>query len=236
MREWSAAVGVDTSQQRLDDWAATHLETGDLVFIRTEIPVLGGLVDLGNVVTQLQDGPYTHTGILVQTAAGPMICDMHRTQGPRRVRFGEYVSHFGRAVGIKRLKPHPEREAIIAAAVEFCAEAERLRVPFDKRFAIGDEALYCVELTVVAFRHAGLDLVEPIAARDLPGYDTFSETELRLARMTPLGDNPQVYVPGNDAVGLWASPWLETIAAAERADDLLRNDPSVAMKSEAPGH
>lgn len=222
----TAAIGHDPSRQRLDDWAAAHLETGDIVFIRTEIPVLGGLVDLGNVVTQLQDGPYTHTGILVQTDAGPMICDMHRKQGPRRVRFSEYVSHYGRAVGIKRLKPHPDRDAIIAAAVEFCAEAQRQRIPFDHRFALGDEALYCVELTVVAFRHAGLELIEPIAARELPGYETFSPAQFQLARFTPLGDNPLIYVPGNDMVGLWASPWLESIATAAHPDSLLTQAPA----------
>lgn len=224
VNHWTQAR-AETPQQRWDAWATEHLETGDIVFIRTEIPVLGGLIDLGNVVTQLQNGPYSHTGILVQTDSGPMICDMHRTQGPRQVRFSEYVGHFGRSVGIKRLKPHPQRDEIIAAAVEFCAEAQRQHTPFDKRFALGDEAFYCVELTVVAFREAGLELVEPIAASELPGYASFSESQLRLARLSPLGENPQIYVPGNDSVGLWASPWLETIAAADNPHALLSLTP-----------
>lgn len=137
----------------------------------------------------------------------------------------------GRSVGIKRLKPHPQRDEIVAAAVEFCAEAQRQHTPFDKRFALDDETLYCVELTVVAYRHAGLELTAPLAARELPGYASFSESQLRLARLSPLGENPQIYVPGNDSVGLWASPWLETIATADHPDALLPLTPPAAAST-----
>lgn len=222
LKTWDTSA---SSAEQWDAWAANHLETGDIVFIRSEIPVYGGVVDLADVVVRLQEGPYSHTGILVQTEAGPTIYDATRSVGVRQIPFSRFVGSYQREVGIKRLKAASDREAVIAQVVQFCEDAHRRQIPFDKRFELGEEALYCTELTVTAYRHAGVTLTEPIEACELPGYGRLSAIERQLQRLSPLGDHSHVYVPGNDEIGLWSSPWLEAVAAASTPNELIARSP-----------
>ncbi len=90
-------------------------------------------------------------------------------------------------------------------------------MPFDRRLGLGDEQLYCIELTERAYQSAGLPLSEPIRIDQLPRYHEFPNVVRLLKLCTSLEPDQRAYIIGNEDVGIWSSPALELIYEAPDA-------------------
>jgi hypothetical protein len=119
------------------------------------------------------------------------------------------------ALGVKRLKP--EHRGGIAGVIRYCRSAYERQVPFDHGFRMEDDTLYCLELTEKAFRSQGLVLSEPVRIGDWEYLASFPLTALLIPPISglvldrPIALEQQVYVPGNERNGVWASALLETV-------------------------
>ena len=84
-----------------------------------------------------------------------------------------------------------------------------------------DAALYCVELTEKAFRSQGLALSETVRIGDWEHLTGYPLTVLamqygtRLVLDRPITTQQEVYLPGNERQGVWASSLLETVVGPE---------------------
>jgi hypothetical protein len=80
-----------------------------------------------------------------------------------------------------------------------------------------DDSFYCLELTEKAYRSQGLALSEPVRIGDWECLLSFPLTAFLIPPVTgavlgrPITLEQQVYVPGNERHGVWASPLLETV-------------------------
>jgi hypothetical protein len=114
---------------------------------------------------------------------------------------------------------HPIPSPKSGTSSEFCRAAFERQVPFDHGFRMGDDSLYCLELTEKAFRSQGLALSEPVRIGDWEDLTSFPVTALLIPPVTglvlgrPITLDQPVYVPGNERNGVWASPMLETVCS-----------------------
>ena len=144
----------------------------------------------------------------------PVVYDCS-TFGIQRQPFAVWMVDSIGSFGVKRLKPQFSRH--IAGVLGHCRKVFEEQVPFDDEFRIDDSRLYCVEMTEKAFRSQGLALSEPVCIGDWENLVQYPLTAMGIVHCSgmfvknSITLDQQVYVPGNERQGIWASPLLETV-------------------------
>jgi hypothetical protein len=191
-------------------WGREHLCDGDILFIRGESRLLLGLVNFSEFSAEVAHSEFSHVGVVAVEEGEPVVYDI-TSDGTLRCPFGQYVTDRRVwSVAVKRLQPAYRQ--YVPAAVEFCRQAFRERRQFDNFFQSENERYYCSELVEAAFRHAGRPLSEPVRIESLPGFERLSPaTVLLIEATTSVSRTQEVYLPGNEDFGIWASPCLTTV-------------------------
>lgn len=191
-------------------WAASHLQSGDLVFVRGESRILFGLVNFSQLCTEVAASRFSHVGLVSCEKDGVFVYDVV-VGGPRRVPFGKFasdrqISHFA----VKRLQP--EYRAYVPAAVAYCRQVSARGGKFDTELKLNNDHYYCSELIELAFRHAGLPLSQPIRIDQLPHIDQLSaSTRTLIGTLTTIEMQQELFLPGNDQIGIWSCPYLDLV-------------------------
>lgn len=192
-----------------DVWAKDTLRDGDLVFVQSAGNMILGVIDFSELTREVTASPFTHMGIVAIESGEVLIYDTNLT-GPGRKTFGRMMALPDvTGVAIKRLRP--EYRQHIPGAVAYCRRVHERLIPFDKKLRLDNDDLYCTEMVELAFRSAGLPLSEPVRWDALPGFDkhAVSINAIRIANQAQ--PDEYVVVPGNDQLGIWASPALELV-------------------------
>ena len=141
-------------------WAAAHLCSGDLVFVRGESRILFGLVNFSQLCTDVADSRFSHVGLVSREQDGVFVYDVV-VGGPRRVRFDEFATDRQISLfAVKRLKP--EYRVYIPAAIEYCRQVSTSNGRFDTELKLNNEHFYCSELIELSLSSCGF---APVAAR-----------------------------------------------------------------------
>ena len=207
---------------RWDRWGRDRLREGDIVFRLGDARGLHGIFALSRFIARATGSPFSHTGIVAIEDGSPVIYDSS-AEGVRRVPFDLWMVDCVGSFGVKRLKVEHRRH--IPGVIGFCRKVFEQEVPFDFAFRLDDSGLYCLELTEKAFRSQGLRLSEPVRIGDWENLTSYPITAFampfgtRLAVGQAITLEQQVYVPGNDRQGVWASPLLETVFGPEPKGD-----------------
>lgn len=199
---------------RWDRWGRQYLRTGDVVFRRGDAHILFGYFPFSRFIANVNNSPYSHTGVVVVEDGEPMVYDTTKLS-VRRQPFAVWTMDIAGPFGVKRLRP--ELQSRIPLVVDYVQRVYAEQVPFDYNLRLDDEALYCVELTEKAFRAAGIALSEPIrlgemeraAEYPLCMFGLWLASKLTLDE--PLDLQQQVFFPGNERTGIWSSPQLQTV-------------------------
>jgi hypothetical protein len=199
---------------RWQRWGREVLREGDIVFRLGDARVVRGLVPLSRFIARATSSPFSHTGIVATEDGLPVVYDCS-SAGIQRQPFEIWMLDSVGALGVKRLKrEHRER---IPGVMDFCRAAFERQVPFDHGFRMEDDSFYCLELTEKAYRSQGLALSEPVRIGDWECLVSFPLTAFLIPPVTgvvldrPITLEQQVYLPGNERHGVWASPLLETV-------------------------
>ncbi|HZT81664.1 MAG TPA: YiiX/YebB-like N1pC/P60 family cysteine hydrolase [Gemmataceae bacterium] len=196
---------------RMAEWAAwgrQYLQDGDILLRLGEARTVVGL-DFSRLAAHVSCSAFSHSGLAHWRDGTVWVYDTAK-EGVRDQPFEVWLLDITDEIfAVHRLRP--EYRDRIPAAVDYCRRAWLRQVPFDRHFAPDDDALYCVELTEKAYRHAGVELSEPIRICDLPNYHTKPLLRCTLKALSPIGMSNPVYVAGNDRFGLRASPKLELV-------------------------
>lgn len=189
------------------NWAAKDLQSGDLLFVQGESRILMGLVNFSRLCTELADSDFSHVALVSREDSEIVVYDTV-VGGPRRTPFGQFVADRRVwRIAVKRLPP--EHQRFVPSAIAYCRQAYESKTEFDEDFQLNNDRLYCTELVELAFRHAGLPLSEPIRLDELPGYELVSEPTKRLVQAaTSIKTDQQIFLPGNDTIGIWANARL----------------------------
>jgi hypothetical protein len=199
-----------SQRQEWREWGDQRLQSGDIVFVRGDSRILFGLVNFSKLSTDLAGSRYSHVGIVAREGDELVVYDTI-SGGPRRVAFDKFVTD--RRVWTFAVKrPRLEWQPYVPQALEFCRGVYRERRSFDSDFRLDNDRLYCSELVELAFREAGMEISEPVRIDCLPGFDDMSPTLISLvAAATAIRTDQEVFVPGNESIGLWSSPRLELV-------------------------
>ena len=207
-----------------DDWARANLRDGDIVFLQSTSNWVWGFIELSRVTQDVTDSPFTHVALAALEDGDVVLYDID-TPGPGRTSFGSMLaSSRTAAVGVKRLRP--EFQPYVPAALQYCRNVHAQRLPFDKQLKLDNDRLYCAELIEVAFRSSGLELSQPIRWDELPGLDKHPIAVKTIAWANGTQPEELVIVPGNEQIGIWASPRLNLILPLTDS-----RDPPVAATS-----
>lgn len=233
---WNRRLSSDWS-----DWSDSVLQDGDIVFVQSEGNLIMGVIDFSKLTREVTDSPFTHMGMIAIENGQAMVYDTV-VAGPGRKTFGQLMALPDvRGVAVKRLRP--EYRQHIPGALAYCRRVHQLQIGFDKKLRLDNDELYCSELVELAYRSTGLQLSQPVRWDALPGFeeDSIPINAIRLASQAQPSD--YVVVPGNDRLGIWASPVLELVLdltgaasppAPNPADEIRGGSPSALSSVPAP--
>jgi hypothetical protein len=192
-----------------NDWADTHLQNGDIVFMRGDCLMWLGTVNFSELCADLTDSRFSHSGMVAIEDGQAYVYDI-RSKGCIRTRFGELLAERDlHQVAIKRHRDaSPEARSEVAA---YCQGVYRRREKYDDRFKLDNDRLYCSELVENAYQKIGLKLSDPIAIQDLPNYDRHLPAIQFVRAITSIEPDQEILVPGNEQIGIWANPALELV-------------------------
>jgi hypothetical protein len=200
-----------------DDWARANLRDGDIVFLQSTSNWVWGFIELSQFTQDITDSPFTHVALAALEDGDVVLYDID-TPGPGRTSFGMMMaSSKTAAVAVKRLRP--EFQPYVPGAIEYCRHVYANHLPFDKQLKLDNDRLYCAELIEVAFRSSGLELSQPTRWDALPGLDKHPVAVRTIAWANDMQPSEFVVVPGNDRIGIWASPGLELVLPLTDARD-----------------
>jgi hypothetical protein len=197
-----------------ENWGRQNLKDGDIVFRMGDARAVLGLFPFSKVSAAIAASRFSHSGIVAVENGEPVVYDT-TTTGPQRQPFQIWVLDTRGSFAVKRPRdPYGDRAA---KAVEFCRAVYKSQTPFDFNMKLGDDQLYCIELTERSYQSAGLPLSQPLRLDNLPRYAEFP-TITRLMRLfTKMEPDQKAFVIGNESIGIWSSPALELVYEAPHA-------------------
>ncbi len=185
---------------------APVLQEGDVLFRFSNTPLAGGLVDFSRVVADASQSDFSHAALVYRVIPdGVIVVDVSPVGISRRFLSDWY--HDGTCnVVVRRLRP--EYRYLIPQVL---AEAEKLiadDVLYDAKFIPDDDRYYCTELVDHCFRVTGHPLADRIRIKDLPNQGVLMYL---ICAFGGINMNNPVVVAGNERIGLFSSPMLETV-------------------------
>jgi hypothetical protein len=203
-----------------DAWARRNLQTGDILFRMGDARAAWGLFKFSKISAGMADSHYSHTAIVAWEDGEPFVYDT-TTTGARKQPFPIWVLDTSGALAVKR--PRPAYQKHVAQAIEFCRQVYFSQIPFDMDLKMGDDRLYCIELTERAYRSAGLPLSDPLRIDQLPRFGEFPFSVWLAKRFSSLQPEQPAWVIGNERIGVFSSPALELVYTAPRSLILAHN-------------
>jgi hypothetical protein len=201
---------VTAEMARWDAWGKKNLRDGDILFRRGDARLLGGFFPFSRFIANVSGSAFSHTGIVAIEDGQAVLYDTTKAS-VRRQPIGVWVLDNVGPMGVKRLKPgYRDR---IAKILDFCRQLYKRQVPFDFDLGLGDDELYCVEMTEKAYRSVGLKLSDPVRLGEMENAEKFPLCMFGFSTFSNLRLDQAVYFPGNERHGIWSSPLLETIYA-----------------------
>ncbi len=179
---------------------------GDVLFRFSSTPLAGGLVDFSKSVAEATESDFSHAALVYHVGPdGVVVVDVSPVGISRRFLSDWYHDGTYKVV-VRRLRP--EYRYLIPQVL---AEADKLiarDVMYDTKFIPDDDRYYCTEMVDHCFRATGHPLADRIRIKDFP------KKMIVMYVVCALGGidlNNEVVVAGNERIGLFSSPMLETV-------------------------
>ena len=195
---------------RWEAWGKKNLRDGDIVFRRGDARLLRGFFPFSRFIANVSGSAFSHTGVVAIEGGQAVVYDTTKAS-VRRQPIGVWVLDNVGPIGVKRLKPAYQDH--VPKVLEYCRGMYKKQVPFDFDLGLGDDELYCVEMTEKAFRSAGLKLSDPVRLGDMENAEKFPLCMYGFSNFSNLRLDQAVYFPGNERHGIWSCPLLETVFA-----------------------
>ena len=207
-------IVLTPQMKRWEDWGRKNLRDGDVVFRLGDARAAGGWFPMSQFLAKVSNSKFSHTGIVAVEEGEPVVYDTTHTTVARQPFCVWILDNIGN-FGVKRLRPDLRDRAPLV--VGFCRDVFVREVPFDYELGLGDDALYCVEMTEKAFRHAGLKLSDPVRIGDVEKAEEYPlqlmtiSIASRWVLQEQLTFERAVFCPGNERQGIWASNKLQEV-------------------------
>ena len=182
------------------------LKEGDILFRLSSTRLAGGLVDFSRTIADATESDFSHASLVYRVSPdGIVVVDVSPVGISRRYLTDWYHEHTANVV-VRRLRP--EYQYLIPLVL---AEVDKLiaqDVLYDTKFIPDDDRFYCTEMVDHCFRTTGHPLAERIRIKDFPNNGLVMYIGCAVGRIDM---NNQAVVVGNERIGLFSSPMLETV-------------------------
>ena len=182
------------------------LQEGDIIFRLSNAKVLNGIVNFSRMVADLSESDFSHALIVYKVTDEGVIVANVDVLGIERKFLQDWYIDGTKNVVVKRLKP--SLRIYLPKVMKELRRLVQQDVLYDDKFIYGDEKYYCTELVDHCFRKAGLPLANYVRIKDLPAFNFFHVFAGFVARIDM---ENKIVIAGNDEIGLFSSPFLETI-------------------------
>lgn len=182
------------------------LKEGDVLFRFSNTPLAGGLIDFSKTVAEATDSDLSHAALVYRVAPDGIVLVDVTPVGISRRYLSDWYHDGTHNVVVRRLKP--KYRYLIP---EVLAEADKLiaqDVLYDVKFVADDNRFYCTEMVDHCFRATGHPLADRIRIKDFPRNGIVMYLGCAIGGINM--DN-HVVVAGNERIGLFSSPMLETV-------------------------
>lgn len=215
-------AGSQDLARQWDDWGLRNLQDGDVIFILGTSRVFLGLVNFSKFSSEIADSRFSHVGIIAIEDGQPWVYDTV-SGGPRRKQLGWFLARSQ----IKRVAFRRPREDVVSRlpdVLDFCRQVYNSHVPYDERFLLNDDRLYCSEFVEEAFRQQDVSLCDAVRIDSLPNFQAFpAAMATMIETTTSISRQQAVIFPGNESYGIWSSPML-TLLLPEQSPDRVPDD------------
>jgi hypothetical protein len=206
------------------------LKEGDIVFRLSKTQLAGGLLDFSKAVADATESRMSHAALVYRVQPdGVVLVDVTPAGTARRYLIDWYFDGSENIV-VRRLKP--EYADLIPRVM---AELQKLiaeDVLYDDKFVPNDDRYYCTELVDYCFRATGHPLASRIRIKDLPQYGAVMHIGCILGG---IDNRNEVAIAGNERIGLFSSPMLETVLDLRVQPDPVASQPrSFLVSRRAP--
>jgi hypothetical protein len=205
------------------------LKEGDIIFRLSETPLAGGLVDFSRTIADATESDLSHAALVYRVAPDGIILADVTPMGVSRLYLSDWYLEGTSNVVVRRLRP--EYRYLIPQVL---AEAERLierDVLYDKKFVADDDRYYCTEMVDQCFRATGHPLADRIRIKDFPRNGVVMYLGCAIGGIDM---NNQVVVAGNERIGLFSSPMLETVLDLRKTPVGQPSRPDAVLASDRP--
>ncbi len=197
-----------------EGWGRENLKDGDILFRMGDARAVMGLFPFSRVSAGIAASRFSHSGIVAIEGGLPVVYDT-TTTGPQRQPFPIWLLDTRGSFAVKR--PHDPTGEYGPKAVAYCRSVYEKQTPFDFNMTIGDDKLYCIELTERAYGSAGLPLSKPLRLDHLPRYNEYPKVVRLMQLFTSMVPEQLAYVIGNESIGIWSSPALDLVYESPHA-------------------
>lgn len=186
------------------------LQPGDLIFRQGEALVAGGQVNFSALVAEISNSDFSHAVIVHKIVDGEAILTDVSVLGLQRFFFIDWLMDGQKNLVVKRLNPeHRHLLPTVLYNLDQLVEDDPL---YDDKFGDGsDGKFYCTGAVDRIFRMSGLPLAEKVRMRDLPNFDKMWILIGVVEPFLSFNLDSEVAIAGNDDIGLFSSPYLETV-------------------------
>ncbi len=209
---------IPTSIQKWHDQArhdvpllAPVLKEGDVLFRFSHTPLAGGLIDFSQTIAEATQSELSHAALVYRVGPeGIVVVDVTPVGISRRFLSDWYHDGTEKVV-VRRLRP--EYRYLIPQVL---AEADKLiarDVIYDTKFIPDDDRFYCTEMVDHCFRATGHPLAKRLRIKDFPNNGVVMYIGCAIGGINM---NNEVVVAGNERIGLFSSPMLETVLDLRR--------------------
>lgn len=193
-------------------------KAGDIIFRMGTQPVLGGLIDFSKETARMANSDFSHACIVIQAdnegvgvSAGLMVADTS-VYGIERRFFKDWHIEGTENLVIKRLKP--DYQFLVPQVLNTINLLLDQDVLYNESFEYNNKTFYCSQVVDYAFRVNGYPLSDLVRIKDFPNYGfIFHGLGCLIGGVDP---NVEVALPGNDEIGLFSSPMLDTVVDLRR--------------------
>lgn len=182
------------------------LKEGDIVFRLSKTQLAGGLLDFSKTVADATESSVSHATLVYRVQPdGVVLVDVTPAGIERRYLIDWYLDGTENVV-VRRLKPeYAHLIPRVMAELDSLIAKDAL---YDDKFVPDDDRYYCTELVDFCFRATGHPLASRIRIKELPRYSAVMHIGCMIGG---IDNRNEVAVAGNERIGLFSSPMLETV-------------------------
>ncbi len=185
------------------------LQPGDIIFRLGDARIAGGKLNFSELVAKISDSDFSHAVIVCSVTNGEAVVADVSILGLQRYYLVDWLIDGQKNIVVKRLSSAYQHylPLILEELTQQIAEDPL----YDDTFGLQPDKFYCTKLVDHCFRQAGLPLAELISIRDLPNFRQVSVIAGLASMFAGIDLDTGLVVAGNDEIGLFSSPYLETV-------------------------